>query len=409
MSVGTDRANKSTVHIHAKSATVKETDDSTRITVPVSGLAEDRDGDKFTEDGINALVDQLNNESIPMFPNHGLDRETGGFEYRYQDMMGKWVEAEKDGEIVQATAELREDNPDAEELKDLLNQEMPVGFSIGFGWDEADAQERSNGGLEFDDADLMEISPVGIPSHPNAVVQAGAEVASAMKSAGLDPSEDMDSVDITINNMSEQEEESETDDSKDDVQNDMETNVSEIVSVFETAHEQAKSRLAEEYDSFEADGVETEDLEDALKQLTEEEITGVLGGHFRAMFDDIMDAYAATDDEEEFGGAVSNILDAHQEEMLEDLLGEQGEEDSADETEASDDDDDDYDDKVAELRTLVEEQNAQIEELKAELETVKTDSVDSSERKGGMEPAEKEESEETKEPQTPEMFAENII
>ena len=208
--VQTDRENVKSVRIHAKGATIKETDDdNTKITVPVSGLAEDRDGDKFSEDGVESLVTQINNDPIPMFPNHGLVHETGMYEYPFEDIMGKWVEAERDGELVQASAILRDGNEYAEELKDLLEQEMPVAFSVGFGWNESDAEERDSGGTEFHNPDLMEISTVGIGSYPDAVVQSGAKLASAMQKAGLNPSKDMDSVDIQINTMSDTDKESE--------------------------------------------------------------------------------------------------------------------------------------------------------------------------------------------------------
>jgi len=45
--------------------------------------------------------------------------------------MGEVRLREVDGEL----------HPDAQELVNLIEQDMPVGFSIGFGWDEKDAEE----------------------------------------------------------------------------------------------------------------------------------------------------------------------------------------------------------------------------------------------------------------------------
>jgi len=179
------------VSFYTKDVTVKADDgddEQTTIEVPVSGLAEDRDGDKLADAAIDSMVAQINEGGVPMFPNHGYDSDNGVPQaYRYEDIIGGWVAAERDGEVVVAEGKLREGKASAEELEDLLAQSLPVGFSIGFGWDEENAEERDSGGLRFSDLDLMEISPVGIQSHPDAATTGGLKVASAMQEAGLDP------------------------------------------------------------------------------------------------------------------------------------------------------------------------------------------------------------------------------
>lgn len=371
-----DKQTTKSYHFTAKDAVLKESDDGeTRVTVPISGVKEDRDGDKFTEDGLKALVDQINEGSIPMFPNHGLD-DAGMHSYRFQDIMGRWESAERDGEVVQATATLRDDDPNAESLRDLLGQGMPVGFSVGFGWDEADTEERQEGGLEFDDADLMEVSPVGIPSHPSAVVQAGADMANAMKSAGIDPqSVDADTLAKSIK----------TSMSNDDTPDESEgTND-------EPEPEQDSPDEVEESD-------ETNQLDDETAEAITNAVRGVAESHAEAMVTDVTEA-------------VVEALDADSSDD-EDEEGEDDEETEGDDGDGDDDEDDEEMDsagseKVAELESTVEE-------LRAELEAVKSDTAESSGRKGGMTPADKDgEPDETDDTdshsETTERFAEGLI
>lgn len=267
----TQKPNQKSIRFDVSSKDISLEDDG-RIRVPVSGLAEDRDGDVFTDDGIDDLVSQIRNEPIPMFPDHGLDH-AGHHTYRFYDIMGKWVDAEKDGDVVIAVGELRDGDPMAEQLVDLLQQEMPVGFSIGFGWDEDGATERQDGGLEFSDTDLMEISPVGIPSNPQAVVQAG--VQAVAKSAGIDA----DAIEVTINDaMTENDEpggeetESEAPDETDGEQEakqpeDAEEFAASIVGIYESHMEAARQEVqdflgGEETQAEEGEDEETEAADD---------------------------------------------------------------------------------------------------------------------------------------------------
>ena len=282
---------------------LKSEGEDTKIEVPVSGLSEDRDGDRFTENGVNDLVGQINSESIPMFANHGLD-STGFHNYRFEDIMGRWESAEQDGDVVIATATLREGNEHAEQLVDLLEQDMPVGFSVGFGWDEGDAKERDTGGYEFDGSDLMEISPVGIPSNPDAVVQAGAQVATALKSAGVSTETlDADTLTKAIENaMSDEEKETETE--------------------------------SEEQESKQWDDDEVA------------EIMGIVGGvveaHMDALTEDIRQSLANEDGDTE-EESVDETEESDEEE---------------EETREGDDEDDEKEDKIAELEAKIEAMEA---------------------------------------------------
>jgi len=336
----------------AKDSTVKQTDDGTQITVPISGVKEDRDGDKFTDAGLDSLVNQINEGSVPMFPNHGLNADTGMHDYAFQDIMGRWESAEKDGDVVQAKATLREGDPNAEELKDLLNQGMPVGFSVGFGWDDESASERDEGGLEFDDADLMETSPVGIPSHPSAVVQASADMAQAMQSAGVDASSiDTDKLAASL-----------------------------------------KDSMTDE--TNEGDMPEDEEEEEQEAKQLDEETVDMAVSVFSSIVEEHMSAMVS-----EFESELTNAED------MDDDEGEDGEEMDGE----GEDDDEEYEGSDPDE---VESLKSELAELKAELETVKTDQAESSGRKGGMNPADKDEQpDETDdtETRTPTEFAENVV
>jgi len=77
-----------------------------------------------------------------------------------------------------------------------------------------------------------------------------------------------------------------------------------------------------EYEGFsifgEGDGIE---LQKDIEHEDIEEMMGVLGGHFRAMFDSITDAYRGAEDDEEFAPMLDSILDSTTEDIRETLEG----------------------------------------------------------------------------------------
>lgn len=146
----------------------------THIRVPVSSTSEDRDGDHFDDDGLDDLKAGFDRADTPVYLDHGLD-ESGFPAYRTEDMIGRWVKGEREGDELFATAFLEPDNPKAEMLEQKLRNKMPVGFSVGFRAE--DTTEKDSEGVVFHGTDLLECSAVGIPSNPDAVV------ASAIKSA----------------------------------------------------------------------------------------------------------------------------------------------------------------------------------------------------------------------------------
>ncbi|MDY7082492.1 MAG: hypothetical protein SXQ77_08840, partial [Halobacteria archaeon] len=109
----------------------------THIEVPVSSTAQDRDGDAFSEEGLEDLKRQLDSGTIGMWLDHGLSPETMFPDYRTLEQIGGWKEGiieEEDGrKFLSAKGALRPSSEDAAELETMLNEGIaPVGFSVGF-------------------------------------------------------------------------------------------------------------------------------------------------------------------------------------------------------------------------------------------------------------------------------------
>lgn len=150
------------------------------VEVPIQSLKEDRDGDVISEQGQMVLISALNRGLVPAFPNHGFGDYMSRYDFR--DIMGNWVSGRLDDSgVTRGVLRLRKNNEAADHVLDLISQGMPLGFSVGFV--PREVEERSNGGFLIHGLDLLEVSPVGIPSNPLAVVGYNAErVALAVKS-----------------------------------------------------------------------------------------------------------------------------------------------------------------------------------------------------------------------------------
>lgn len=334
----TDKPNTKRVDfsVDTSKATVKADDETgyTTLRVPVSSLNEDRDGDKISADGMESLVAQVSDAPVGLFPNHGMDPGTAMYDFR--EVFGAWEGGELEDDTAFGEVRLLT-KPDSDELmddgkalKNLIEQDAPVGFSIGFGWDEKDAEELENGGMRFNDLDLMEISAVGIPSNPSAVVQAGTEIAASVKDAGLDPAAvDTDRLTKSLQQSMSSKENDDEDEEE------------------------------EEQDSEQEQEQRGTELDEETLESIQSTVQSVVGTHADAIVADVMEALADgmdRGDDEETDGA------------------DEGDEEE-EETESADDDEDD-------------EKAAEIEELRAELETLKSDVAESAGKKGGMTPAE---------------------
>lgn len=175
-----------------------EKDEQEYIKVPISSTAVDRDGDEFSRDGLDDLRDQIKAKPRPVFENHGRKEDGGGMfgglRYDWKDIIGSLDDAEvdegadksDDGESVDVLNGYIRPNPENErgtQLTRYVKEDMPVGFSVGFGVAEKD--EKDAGGYIFHSTDLMEVSSVGIQSNRESVATNAADTAVAMaKRAG---------------------------------------------------------------------------------------------------------------------------------------------------------------------------------------------------------------------------------
>lgn len=99
----------------------------------VSGLKEDRDGDRMSQKAVDGMIQQFKSGTVPFFPDHGRDENTGEpFVYSWKQMMGVWVNAKQDEDHLVATVRLNRFHPDQELFWNYVhNAKMPIGFSIG--------------------------------------------------------------------------------------------------------------------------------------------------------------------------------------------------------------------------------------------------------------------------------------
>jgi hypothetical protein len=98
--------------------------------VTLSGIKEDRDGDRVDMKAIDGMINQLNSGKVPFYLNHGLDKN-GERSYRVEDMAGVWTAGYKEGDNMIATVKLNSANPAADIVWNYYQAGMPLGFSIG--------------------------------------------------------------------------------------------------------------------------------------------------------------------------------------------------------------------------------------------------------------------------------------
>lgn len=171
-----------------------ETDDgveATFIKVPISSTSEDRDGDEFTEEGLERMVEQLQAGDVPMFLDHGISPETGWQDYRALEAVGGWKDGEIEDGVAYGIGALEPEHDDASTLESRLeNGVVPIGWSVGFIPRETEPKTDDEGervGEQFYDHDLLEVSSVGIPSNPDGVSASVAQAAKAFgRSRGVD-------------------------------------------------------------------------------------------------------------------------------------------------------------------------------------------------------------------------------
>ncbi|KAF5071342.1 hypothetical protein DSECCO2_213260 [anaerobic digester metagenome] len=158
------------------------------IRVPVSSGVVDRDGDQFSDRGLQSLAAAYNSGRVPVFPNHGQAAMFGPY-YAFEDAFGVWYRGEVEDGKVYATAALDPHDWRAQLIEHRLNMGLPVAFSVGFIPIETEPHE--GGGVIFHTCDLLETSPVGIPANPDAVA-IRAVVKSMLNAAGITVPDDAD-------------------------------------------------------------------------------------------------------------------------------------------------------------------------------------------------------------------------
>ena len=109
----------------------KETGESQRfLEVTVSGLGEDRDGEAMSQEAVDDMIRQFKSGTIGFFPDHGKN-EVGERTYSWKQMMGVWTDAHQDGNKLKAVVRLNKAHPDSDLFWGYVQENMPLGFSIG--------------------------------------------------------------------------------------------------------------------------------------------------------------------------------------------------------------------------------------------------------------------------------------
>lgn len=260
----------------------------TLLTVPVSSTSEMRSGHVITEPAQESMVDQLEEGTVGMWDDHGLD-EFGWPEYRREDLYGAWVGGEFDDDVLWATVRLREGDPRSEDLVDQVKQGMPVGFSIGYIALEDEWVDREDGERrEIVRLDLLEISPVGIPDNQDAYATAGRMVAHSLADAGVTVDRQVaravaDSVEDALTTMTDTHEGDGPDEDEDedgeqhsepsDTHQDAEETAAAIVGIF-NAHNEAANEDAEEWLEENAAGDKDDDEDEEGAEGDDEDDEG---------------------------------------------------------------------------------------------------------------------------------------
>ena len=102
------------------------------VEVIVSGLDNDRENERMSQEAIDDMIKQFKTGSIPFFADHGRDPSTGQPNvYSWKGMMGVWTDAFQEGNHLKAVVRLNNSHPDVEMFWKFLQEGMPIGFSIG--------------------------------------------------------------------------------------------------------------------------------------------------------------------------------------------------------------------------------------------------------------------------------------
>jgi hypothetical protein len=165
-----------------------------RIRMPVTSTGEARDGEAFTRDRVEGFREQIEAGRVPLFLDHGRG---GPGETRYSQLrkVGYWdapsIEERNGTTELDADAVLVDPDTLADDVGEIraalswLRAQAEAGLPIAssVGWSESTGERDVPG-----DADLLEISIVGIPSDPRTTTTASSEpaLARAVSAASTD-------------------------------------------------------------------------------------------------------------------------------------------------------------------------------------------------------------------------------
>ena len=178
-------------HVEVRDPEPGDADGLFRIRMPVTSTGEARDGDAFSEERVRGFRDQLREGRTPLFLDHGRGgpgetrygqlRKVGYWDAPSMETRGGATELDADAVLVDPDT-LDEDVGEIRAALSWLRAQAEAGLPISasVGWSEQTGDRDVAG-----DADLLEISIVGIPSDPRTTTTA--DVARATRSTDVAP------------------------------------------------------------------------------------------------------------------------------------------------------------------------------------------------------------------------------
>ncbi|ELY96660.1 peptidase U35 phage prohead HK97, partial [Natrialba taiwanensis DSM 12281] len=146
------------------------------IRMPISSTLEARDGDAFDEERLRGWETQINEGTVGVFLDHGMNTDLSMSRYSGTGKLGYYADAEveqRDDDEFELVADTRIMDPDTlpestgtlrehlSRIKAQAERDIPIAQSVGWADD--------TGGRDVPgDSDLLEGSIVGVPSDPEA-------------------------------------------------------------------------------------------------------------------------------------------------------------------------------------------------------------------------------------------------
>lgn len=133
--------------------------EETLLRIPISSESLDRDEDRFSERGLQSIVEQVRAEMPPIRPDHNY--------MEWDDQLGTQLDAELEGDVVYAYVRPNLATEQGRKMLEMAQAGQALRFSAGFAVNES--EELDDDGRLFHDVDIVEASAVSIQSNPDAV------------------------------------------------------------------------------------------------------------------------------------------------------------------------------------------------------------------------------------------------